>query len=328
MNEPIPNFSGMTAVVTGGGTGMGRELVRQLAAEGCDVAFCDISQENMDETLQLARAAMPEGTRVTTFVADVANEDVMNAFAAHVASEFSTDSISLLFNNAGIGGGGSFVAGDRGEWDRVFGVCWGGVLNGTSAFMDMLKAAHRGHITNTSSVNGLWACLGPQGAHTSYSAAKFAVRGFTEALMVDFRVNAPHLSASVVMPGHIGTAIARNSMLEFGRDPKDLSDQDVQELRQTIEQRGTDTSGASDEDIRNLMAMRVDMFENNAPTSAASAATVILDGVRNGQWRILIGDDAEVLDAMVRDRPEQAYTEEFMADLMADGHFGGLIQSE
>ena len=326
MNEPIPSFAGYIAVVTGGGTGMGRELTRQLAADGCDVAICDTSQEAMNETRQIALAGAPAGTRLTTFVADVADAAVLAAFVDHVATEFGTDSINLLFNNAGIGGGGSLVIGNTSEWDRVFGVCWGGVLNGTRSFLPMLMRAERGHVVNTSSVNGLWACLGPTGAHTAYSAAKFAVRGFTEALMVDFRVNAPHLSASVVMPGHIGTLIARNSMLEFGRDPKDLSDDQVVEIRDVLERRGIDASGASDEDIRNLMALRIDMFENNAPTTAADAATIILDGVRAGDWRILIGEDAHALDAMLRDRPHDAYTEAFMDELAANGHFGGLIQ--
>lgn len=326
MNEPIPSFSGFTAVITGGGTGIGRELTRHLAVEGCHVAICDMSQEAMDETVQIAQVGAPVGTRLTTFVADVADQAAMDAFASHVAAEFDTDSINLLFNNAGIAGGGSFVTADQTEWDRVFGVCWGGVYNGTRSFLQMLQASERGHVVNTSSVNGLWACLGPTGPHTAYSAAKFAVRGFTEALMIDFRVNAPHLSASVVMPGHIGTLIARNSMMEFGLDPKDLSDEQVLEIRGAIQQRGIDVSGASDEDVRNLVALRVDMFENNAPTTAEGAALIILDGVRAGEWRILVGPDAHILDVMLRHRPHDAYTEEFMAELAADGHFAGLVQ--
>ncbi len=329
MNEtpaPIDSFAGLTAIVTGGGTGMGRELTRQLAADGCHVAICDIGQENMDETVAAARSGAPHGTRLTTFVADVADAEVMDSFAAHVANDFATDHVELVFNNAGIGGGGSLVAGDPTEWDRVFGVCWNGVLNGTRSFLPMLLATKRGHLVNTSSVNGLWACLGPTGAHTAYSAAKFAVRGFTEALTVDFRVNAPHLTASVVMPGHIGTQIVRNSMEEFGRDPKNLSDVQVGEVRDMLATRGIDASGASDEDIRMLMAMRVESFENDAPTTAAGAAAVILDGVRAGRWRILIGPDAADLDEMLRARPEEAYTDAFMDELDAKGHFAGLIQ--
>ena len=325
--EPITDFSGLVAVVTGGGTGMGRELARQLAGDGCHVAVCDVSQEYMDETVQQAQALAPAGTRVTSFEADVADPAAMDAFAAHVATAFATEAVHLLFNNAGIGGGGSIVAGNVEEWDRVFGVCWGGVLNGTRSFMPMLLRGERGHVVNTSSINGLWACLGPTGAHTAYSAAKFAVRGFTEALTVDFRVNAPHLSASVVMPGHIGTLIAHNSMVEFDRHPKELTEDQIAEIRELFDRRGIDVSGASDEDVRNVMQMRIEQFEHGAPTTAAEAATIILDGVRAGDWRILVGPDAHAIDELLRARPLDAYTDEFTAELFSMGHFDGLIQS-
>jgi len=322
--DPITDFSGLVAVVTGGGSGMGRELTRQLVAQGCSVAICDINQEQMDETVELATAGAI--ARVTTFVADVGDPNQLDAFAAHVATEFGTDHVNLVFNNAGIGGGGSIVEGDRDEWDRVFNVCWGGVLNGTRSFLPLLQKSERGHIVNTASINGLWACLGPRGAHTSYSAAKFAVRGFTEAIMVDFRVNAPHLTASVVMPGHIGTAIVRNSYSEFGRDPKNLDDEAVANIRQMLDRRDIDVSGASDEDIRNMIQLQAEMFEHGAPTSAADAATIILDGVKAGDWRILVGEDAHILDDLLRRIPKDAYTDEFMAVLSEQGVFDGLVR--
>jgi NAD(P)-dependent dehydrogenase (short-subunit alcohol dehydrogenase family) len=244
----------------------------------------------------------------------------MDAFAAHVANAHTTDRIHLLFNNAGIGGGGSVVVDRPEEWDKVFGVCWGGVYNGTRAFLPMLLAAEEGHVVNTSSVNGFWACLGPM-AHTAYSAAKFAVKGFTEALVVDFRQHAPHLRASVVMPGHIGTSIVFNSGAYFGRDPKNLQDDHVAELRDRLAAQGLDVSAASDEDIRQAMLMRAEGFRDNAPTSAAEAAAIILDGVRAGTWRILVGPDAHVLDEMVRADPERAYEPAFMERLRAANVF-------
>ena len=234
----MEHFEGRVAVVTGGGTGMGRELARQLTAEGCHVAICDVSAENMAATKALCDGESPDGTLLSTFVADVSDRGQMDAFATHVAATHGTDHINLLFNNAGIGGGGSIVVDRPDEWDKVFGVCWGGVYNGTRAFLPMLLAAEEGHVVNTSSVNGFWACLGPN-AHTAYSAAKFAVKGFTEALIVDFRQNAPHLKASVVMPGHIGTSIVFNSGAYFGRDPKELRDEHVAELRERLTRDGT-----------------------------------------------------------------------------------------
>ncbi len=318
----MERFEGLLAVVTGGGTGMGRELVRQLSIEGCHVAMCDVSEDSMAESKELALVDAPIGTRVTTFVADVSDAARMDAFAAAVAADHATDHINLLFNNAGIGGGGSFVEDARVDWDKTFAICWGGVYNGTRSFLPMLLASEAGHVVNTSSVNGFWASLGPDIPHTAYSAAKFAVRGFTEALITDFRLNAPHLRASVVMPGHIGTSIVLNSGQILGRSPKDLTEQQLQQVRERSGRSGIDLSGASDEDLRLGMQARGESFRDDAPMSAAEAATVILAGVRRGDWRILVGDDAVALDQMVREIPLEAYEPSFMDKVRERGLFG------
>ena len=156
-------------------------------------------------------AGLPQGLRVTTHLADVSDAAQVERFRDEVAERHGTDRIHLLFNNAGIGGGGSMFAHSREEWERTFNVCWGGVYNCTRAFLPMLLKAEEGHIVNTSSVNGFWASIGPRIPHTAYSAAKFAVKGFTEALITDLKINAPHIKCSVVMPGHIGTSIPLNS---------------------------------------------------------------------------------------------------------------------
>ncbi len=320
----MERFEGRLAVITGGGTGMGRELARQLTAEGCHVAIGDVSAESMAETLELCAQGAPRGTRVSAHVADVSDESQMLAFRDGVVAEHSTDHINLLFNNAGIGGGGSFLTDEREMWDKVFGVCWGGVYNGSRAFMPLLVASDEGHIVNTSSVNGFWAALGLGTPHTAYSAAKFAVKGFTEALIIDLRLNAPHVHASVVMPGHIGTEIVHNSFREHGRNPKELTTEQLLEVRTGLADRGIDLSGVSDEDLRTGMVAQADLFRDTAPTSAAQAATIILDGVRAGDWRILVGDDAHVLDEMVRDDPTQAYEPSFIEALQARGVFSQM----
>lgn len=323
---PISDFAGRIAVVTGGGSGIGRELTVQLAAAGADVAICDVGPDAMDATLELAAATAATGARLTACVADVADRTAMDAFATHVATEFETGAIHLLFNNAGVSGGQSLVRDDEANWDRTFAITWGGVLNGTRAFLPMVLAAERSHVVNTSSINGLWACLGPHGPHTCYSAAKFAVKGFTEALIVDFRVNAPHVTAAVVMPGHIGTAIMANSLLAAGIDPKHVSDEFITQTRAGYAARGIDISAASDEDIRSIVALQVDAFEHAAPTSAAEAAEAILDGVRSGTWRILVGADAHALDVALRADPSAAYSQSFTDELIAHGHFAGLVR--
>jgi NAD(P)-dependent dehydrogenase (short-subunit alcohol dehydrogenase family) len=317
----MDRFDGRLAVVTGGGTGMGRELVRQLAAAGCDVATCDVSPDAMDETRTLCAGDAP-GSRVTTHLADVSDEAQVMAFRDAVARDHATDHVHLLFNNAGIAGGGSFVAGERDEWDRTFGVCWNGVYYCTRAFMPMLLAAEDGHVVNTSSVNGLWASIGPRAPHTAYSSAKFAVRGFTEALIADFRVNAPHLRASVVLPGHVGTSIVMNSSRAHGREPKELTTEQLAVIRERLERSGIDTGGASDDELRLGMQRRAESFRDRAPLSAAEAATIILDGVKSGAWRILVGSDAVALDELVREHPEEVYDTAFMDRVRAAGLFG------
>ena len=216
----MKDLAGRIAVITGGGTGMGRELARQLVAEGCNVAMCDVSAAAMAETKRLCEVErLPQGLRITTHVADVSNEDDVKRFAAEVARDQDTDKIHLLFNNAGIGGGGSMIVHERAEWERTFNICWFGVYYCTRAFLPMMLKADRGHIVNTSSVNGFWASIGPAVPHTAYSAAKFAVKGFSEALQTDLSMNAPHIKCSVVMPGHIGTSIVTNSRkIQSGND--------------------------------------------------------------------------------------------------------------
>ena len=300
----MQDFAGKIAVITGGGTGMGRELALQLVEQGCDVAMCDVSTDAMQESVALCQAAAPQGIRTTAFSCDVSDAEQMQQFAEHVSDTFATEHINLLFNNAGIAGGGSFIKEPQVQWEKTFNVCWGGVYNGARSFMPMLVASDEGHIINTSSINGFWASAGPQSAHTAYSAAKFAVKGFTEALITDLRLNAPHVQASVVMPGHIGTSILLNSpQIDTAGDDGGKS---------LLTMMGVDTDTMSAAEMQAALQQAGETFRDNAPTSAAEAATVILDGVKQSRWRILIGEDAHILDEMVRATPEDAYEVEFI----------------
>ncbi|HEY6501665.1 MAG TPA: SDR family oxidoreductase [Streptosporangiaceae bacterium] len=272
----MESFAGKIAVVTGGGSGMGRELVRQLAAEGCSVATCDVHPDTVEQTATLARADAPDGTTVTGHVCDVAEEAQVLRFRDEVLSTHAADHLDLVFSNAGIGGGGSFINDPREQWERVFAVDFWGVYYCARAFLPLLISSTEGVLVNTSSVNGFWASLGPNVPHTAYSTAKFAVKGLSEALIEDLRVHAPHVQVAVVMPGHVGTDIVANSMMAFG----------VPEADAFEASRG---------------------FRDSAPVSAADAATEILDGVRSGTWRILVGEDADGLDRFVRAHPEDAY---------------------
>jgi NAD(P)-dependent dehydrogenase (short-subunit alcohol dehydrogenase family) len=313
----MKDFAGKTAIVTGGGTGMGRELVRQLVAEGCNVATCDVSARNMAETVELCLAARPpQGTRVTAHVADVSIESQLQRFRDEFAEQHETDKLHLLFNNAGIGGGGSMIADRREDWERTFNICWGGVYFGVRTFLPMMMRADEAHIVNTSSVNGFWASLGPNVSHTAYAAAKFAVKGFSEALMTDLRLNAPHIKCSVVMPGHIGTSIGANTRKVLsGNDSDTLNPEELERSRKRFAAAGVAADQLNDAAIQTMAAEGARRFLEDAPMSAATAATVILDGVKADRWRILVGDDAHRMDQMVRAEPENAYEPEFFERL-------------
>ena len=273
----LESFAGKLAVVTGGGSGMGRELVRQLAAQGCSVAACDWHPDAMAETASLARTDAGSGVLVTSHACDVSDEAQVLRFRDELLGQHARDHVDLVFANAGIGGAGSFVNDSREEWEHTFAVDWWGVYHCARTFLPLLIASGDGVLVNTSSVNGLWAALGPGLPNTAYCAAKFAVRGFTEALIEDLRSNAPQVRVAVVMPGHVGTDIIGNTLRAHGQDPDQM-----------------------------LIDISND-FRDKAPLSAAQAATIILDGVRSGTWRILVGQDAAMIDERIRANPEAAY---------------------
>jgi NAD(P)-dependent dehydrogenase (short-subunit alcohol dehydrogenase family) len=323
----MKDYAGRTAVVTGGGTGIGRELVRQLAGRGCHVAACDVAPDTLAETLALVES---DGTaarvRVTTHIADVSNETDFVRFRDEYRAAHGTDQLNLLFNNAGIGGGGSFIADSRDHWERTFRVCWDGVYLGVRTFFPLLVAADEARIVNTSSLMGLWASIGPATPHTAYAAAKFAVRGFSEALIADLAVHAPHVGCTVVFPGHVGTSISTNTRRYLSGDASGrLSDAQVAATRARLVATGRGAAELTDEAIQASAADLARRFRDEAPVTAAAAAATIFDGISQGRWRILIGEDARIVDEMVRADPEAAYTPDFFAAVQKanNWNFGG-----
>ena len=314
------SFAGKLAVVTGGGSGMGRELVRQLVAQGCSVAACDWHADAVTETAGIAQAGAGPGAQVTAHACDVSDEAQVLRFRDELLAEHGSDHVDLVFANAGVGGGSSFVKDSREEWERTFAIDWWGVYYCARAFLQLLIASGDGVLVNTSSVNGVWASLGPGIPQSAYATAKFAVRGFTEALIEDLRTNAPHVRVALVLPGHVGTDIVVNSLRAHGRGPERLSDAELEEMIPPGALAGLIKAGGlpdppSADDLRQLLVRMNADFRDKAPVSAAQAATVILDGVRSGAWRILIGEDAKMIDAAVRAKPEASYD---YADLYKD----------
>ena len=183
----------------------------------------------------------------------------------------------------------------------------------TRAFLPLLIASGDGVLVNTSSLNGLWASLGPGLPNNAYCTAKFAVRGFTEALIEDLRTNAPQVRVALVMPGHVGTDIVANSFRARGLpELEHMSDAQLEEVlpanaKAKMIEVGLLPEDASASDLRNFLAQMSADFRDKAPLTAAAAATIILDGVRSGAWRILVGEDARRVDAALRAKPESAY---------------------
>jgi NAD(P)-dependent dehydrogenase (short-subunit alcohol dehydrogenase family) len=304
----MDSFAGKLAVVTGGGSGIGRALVCQLAAEGCSVAACDCDSGTIAESVSLATDCAASGVQVTGHHCDVADEaQVLRFRDALLAGHDDADHVDLVFANAGIGGAGSFIKESREDWERVFAVDFWGVYYCARAFLPLLIKAPEGILVNTSSANGFFATLGPGMPHTAYSTAKFAVKGLSEALIEDLRTNAPHVRVAVVMPGHVGTNIVANSLRAFGLDAERMTDAELEDARTRMIERGMPVGDVPVAQLRSILTKVCTDFRDKAPVTAAEAATVILDGIRAGAWRILIGKDAARLDRFVRANPEATY---------------------
>jgi NAD(P)-dependent dehydrogenase (short-subunit alcohol dehydrogenase family) len=247
------------AVVTGAASGIGRALALELAREGvAAVAISDVDEVGLAETAALVRAS---GTRVHTQRLDVADREAVLAYADAVKAEFGV--VNLVINNAGISATGNLEDLTFERFDRVMNIDFGGVLNGSKAFLQHLIDSGDGHLVNVSSLFGLLAVPG----QTPYNSAKFAVRGLTEALRQEMLVSGHNVGVTCVHPGGIRTNIAKNA--DTGGDPEGQK--------------------------------QIEMFEKLfLRISPEAAAKTILKGVRKGKGRVLIGMDAKALDALVR----------------------------
>ena len=159
--------------------------------------------------------------------------------ATSCSQEHDSDHVDLVFSNAGIGGGSSFVTDRREDWERTFAVDWWGVYYCARAFLPLLIASGDGVLVNTSSVNGFWAALGPGMPNSAYATAKFAVKGFTEALIEDLRTNAPQVRVAVVMPGTWAPTSSPTPCRARGLpEPEDMTEAQLEELIPATRRRG------------------------------------------------------------------------------------------
>ncbi|OLL18200.1 MULTISPECIES: SDR family NAD(P)-dependent oxidoreductase [unclassified Rhodococcus (in: high G+C Gram-positive bacteria)] len=254
----MSEFAGKVAVITGAGSGIGRALALELARRGARLALSDVDTAGLDETVRRARDL---GAEVKADHLDVTQREAVLDYADAVAVHFGQ--VNQIYNNAGIAYHGEFERSDFKDIERIMDVDFWGVVNGTKAFLPHVVASGDGHIVNVSSLFGLLAIPG----QSAYNSAKFAVRGFTEALRQEMLVARHPVKVTCVHPGGIKTAIARNAAVPAGDDQESFAQ----------------------------------FFDRKlARTSPEDAARTIVEGVRRGRARVLIGADAKFLDAWVR----------------------------
>ena len=254
----MEGFAGKVAAVTGAGSGIGQALAVELARSGAAVAISDVDTDGLAQTEERLKAI---GAPVRSDRLDVTEREAFQLYADHINEHFGK--VNQIYNNAGIAFTGDVDISQFKDIERVMDVDFWGVVNGTKAFLPHLVASGDGHVINVSSLFGLMSMPG----QAAYNSAKFAVRGFTEALRQEMVLNGDPVKVTSVHPGGIKTAIARNGTTAEGVDPEAQSK----------------------------------FFDKRlASTSPQRAAQIILEAVRKNKARVLVGPDAVVLDLIVR----------------------------
>lgn len=254
----MKNLTNKVAVITGAGSGIGRALALQLAAKGCRLALSDINMAGLAETRHLIAAAYP--AEVRTYQLDVADQAQVMAHATQVCTDFG--GVNLLINNAGVALSGKIRDVQMQDFQWLMKINFWGVVHGTQAFLPALIASGDGHIVNLSSIFGMISV--PKQA--TYNAAKFAVRGYTEALRQEMQMDKLPVQVSCVHPGGIATDIARNARVAMGEDKQKTAQ----------------------------------LFDKLAHTSADKAAQIIIRGVLKNKPRIMVGLDAHLVHFLYR----------------------------
>jgi len=257
------NFEGGTAVVTGAASGIGEQVATNLASRGCDLVLLDVVGDRLEAVAKAIRSKHST-VEVEEHVVDLADPVATDAVAATIAQRHPR--IRLLVNNAGVALGGRFEEVTLDEFGWVINVNFLAMVRLTHALLPALRAEPGSHLVNVSSVFGLIA----PGGQAAYSASKFAVRGFTEALRQEL---APAgIGVTCVHPGGIRTRIAESARLGSGVS--------------------AEYAAAHRDDWKAVLTM-----------DPAQAAAIIVDGVDRRRPRVLITGTAKVLDVLARLMP-------------------------
>ncbi len=269
----MQQFQGQVAAITGAGSGIGRGLALALAGRGAHLSLSDIDDTGLAETVALVEQSAGAGgsVKVASTLVDVTDRDAVDAWATSVVEEFGK--ANLIFNNAGVALSANVGSMSYDNFRWLMDINFWGVVHGTLAFLPHLKASGDGHVINISSVFGL---LGIP-SQSAYNSAKFAVRGFTDALRTELDIEDCGVSATTIHPGGIRTNIARNARFEFAEHEEAID----------AEQAAVD-------------------FEKFTRTTPEKAAQLIIGAVEKNKRRALIGPDAHVFDAAARISPRGA----------------------
>ncbi|HZQ88106.1 MAG TPA: SDR family NAD(P)-dependent oxidoreductase [Acidimicrobiales bacterium] len=258
----MKQFEGRVAAITGAGSGIGRALAKNLAGRGTHLALSDVDEVGLAETVAQCEG---RGVKVTSQRVDVADRAAVFEWADQVVADHGK--VNLVFNNAGVALGATIEAMSYEDFTWLMNINFWGVVHGTQAFLPHLKRAGEGHIVNISSVFGLISVP----TQSAYNAAKFGVRGFTDALRMELEMDGARVSCTTVHPGGIKTNIARNARM----DPS------VAPMAGELDEVGAD-------------------FDKVAMTSPEKAARQILAAVEQNKRRALIGPDAKFIDLISR----------------------------
>jgi len=262
LEQVVKKLKGRVAVITGAASGIGRALATELAREGCDLALADVNAQGLGNVVTSLSTSR---SRVSSHCLDVSDREAVYQFAKDVAQKHGK--ANILVNNAGVALVDRVEDMSYEDFQWLMDINFWGVVYGTKAFLPLLKASGEGHIVNMSSVFGL---IGAP-TQSAYNAAKFAVRGFTEALCEELELEACGVNASCVHPGGVKTDIVKSSRM------------------------GANVTSSPDE--RKKM---VETFDKIAATQPVDAAKVIIRGIKKNKRRILIGADARLIDGVQR----------------------------
>jgi NAD(P)-dependent dehydrogenase (short-subunit alcohol dehydrogenase family) len=258
----MKHFDGRVAAITGAGSGIGRALARELARRGAHLALSDVDEVGLAETVALCEGCE---VKVSSQRVDVADRVAVHAWADDVVADHGK--VNLIFNNAGVALGATVEAMSYDDLEWLMSINFWGVVHGTKAFLPHLQAAGEGHIVNLSSVFGLVSVP----SQSAYNAAKFGVRGFTDALRMELDLAGSGVSCTTVHPGGVKTNIARDARM--------------------------DASAAL---LTGSSESAPDDFERIARTTPEQAARQILAAVERDRRRVLIGADARLIDLASR----------------------------